>query len=183
MTKQELRKEYLKKRLTLSDSEYEHHNQQLAIKFFNHIDLTSVKKLHVFLPLVKNKEPNTWLLIHAIQNDFPAIEIIVPKAKLLGEMDHYVFKNEDQLVLNSWGIPEPVTGNLVSPVEIDLVIVPLLAFDQQFQRVGYGKGFYDRFLSQCRSDCKKIGLSFFEPVDKINDVDEYDFPLDDVIIG
>jgi 5-formyltetrahydrofolate cyclo-ligase len=64
---------------------------------------------------------------------------------------------------------------------IDLVFIPLLACDLQGNRVGYGKGFYDRFLSKCRYDVKKIGLSFFDPVDKIEDVNVFDIPLDECI--
>ena len=59
-----------------------------------------------------------------------------------------------------------------------MVLVPLLAFDSKGYRVGYGKGFYDRFLKQCRNDCVKIGLSYFEPIDAINDAGEFDVPLD-----
>jgi 5-formyltetrahydrofolate cyclo-ligase len=62
-----------------------------------------------------------------------------------------------------------------------LVFVPLLISDAQNYRVGYGKGFYDRFLSNCRKDCKKIGLNFFKPIAKINNIDQFDIALDDVI--
>jgi len=58
------------------------------------------------------------------------------------------------------------------------VLVPLLSFDKKGFRVGYGKGFYDRFLMQCKSDCIKIGLSYFDPIDVIDDADEFDVPLD-----
>ena len=61
--------------------------------------------------------------------------------------------------------------------EIDLVLVPLLAFDKNGYRVGYGKGYYDKFLSNCRPDVIKIGLSFFDAVDEIEDIDDYDLPL------
>ena len=59
-----------------------------------------------------------------------------------------------------------------------MVILPLLAFDQQGYRVGYGKGFYDKFLSGCREDCLKVGFSYFEPIETIDDCNEFDVPLD-----
>jgi 5-formyltetrahydrofolate cyclo-ligase len=80
--------------------------------------------------------------------------------------------------MNSWGITEPESGELVSPKCLDMVLVPLLVFDKQGKRVGYGKGFYDRFLSQCRSNVLKVGLSYFKPIEKIGDADTYDIPLD-----
>jgi 5-formyltetrahydrofolate cyclo-ligase len=57
------------------------------------------------------------------------------------------------------------------------VFIPLLAFDKSGHRVGYGAGYYDRFLSKCKPDCLKVGLSFFEPVDEISDADEFDVKL------
>jgi 5-formyltetrahydrofolate cyclo-ligase len=79
---------------------------------------------------------------------------------------------------NKYDIPEPIHGKIVPALEIDAVFIPLLGFDVNGNRVGYGKGFYDRFLSECRPDVVKIGLSFFDPVEKINDLNKYDIPLD-----
>ena len=72
---------------------------------------------------------------------------------------------------------EPAGGKPVSEDQIDVVIVPLLVFDEKGNRVGYGKGFYDRFLSRCREDVIKIGLSFFDAEKRIDDTDEFDIPL------
>mgnify|MGYP003575184065 FL=1 len=80
--------------------------------------------------------------------------------------------------MNEWGITEPVSGVEVLPEQLDIVLIPLLVYDKKGNRVGYGKGFYDRFLSECRSDAMKVGLSFFEPVDLISDANELDIPLD-----
>jgi 5-formyltetrahydrofolate cyclo-ligase len=79
---------------------------------------------------------------------------------------------------NEYNIPEPLDNEVAKPTLLDIVIVPVLAFDLEGNRVGYGKGFYDRYLKQCRKDCLKIGLSYFEPVDAIEDRDEFDVPLD-----
>jgi 5-formyltetrahydrofolate cyclo-ligase len=81
-------------------------------------------------------------------------------------------------ITNAYGIPEPKDGNEISPEQLDLVIVPLLCFDQLGNRVGYGKGYYDRFLKKCRKDCIKIGFSYFSPIERIEDINEFDVPLD-----
>ena len=84
----------------------------------------------------------------------------------------------DQFANSPWGIPEPVGGRVVEPVELDVVLIPLLAFDVNGHRVGYGKGFYDRYLAACRPDCLKIGISFFESLASIEDVEAHDIALD-----
>ena len=83
--------------------------------------------------------------------------------------------------LNSLEIPEPVGGIPVFTNELDMVIIPLLAFDNKGNRVGYGKGYYDRLLAECRNDCIKVGFSYFEPVDSIDDTNGHDIKLDYVI--
>ena len=79
---------------------------------------------------------------------------------------------------NKYGIDEPVDGIDMIPSEIDMVIVPLLSMDTMGNRVGYGKGYYDRFLKRCRKDCMKIGFSYFDPVDQIDDLNKFDVKLD-----
>jgi 5-formyltetrahydrofolate cyclo-ligase len=82
--------------------------------------------------------------------------------------------------LSEWGIPEPMpdSSQKVSPQKIDTVLLPLLVFDEKGNRVGYGKGFYDRFLTECRPEVQKIGLCLEEAVPLIEEVGEWDIPLD-----
>ena len=93
-------------------------------------------------------------------------------------MLHFLQDDEMFFEKNQYGIPEPTGGVAVRERDIDIVFIPLLAFDKSGNRVGYGKGYYDRFLSKCRKDVLKIGLSFFPPVDSIEDVDFFDKKLD-----
>jgi 5-formyltetrahydrofolate cyclo-ligase len=80
--------------------------------------------------------------------------------------------------VGEYGLLEPASGDIVDPASIDLVLVPLLILDTQGYRVGFGKGCYDKFLANCRPDCIKIGLSYFDPIEIIDDRDEFDVPLD-----
>ena len=93
-------------------------------------------------------------------------------------LKHYLLTDSTSLQKNRWNVPEPVDGLEVPLSKIDVVFVPLMAFDRKGNRVGYGKGFYDRFLSQCRSGVKKIGLSLFEAEEAIADVSNNDIALD-----
>ena len=176
MTKQELRKIYFQKRLALTDREYEQMSAKLCESFFAHVDLSGVRILHIFLPIKKNREPDTWLIIDRIKKEHPGIRITVPKITDTGAMESY-FLEENNLALSTWGIPEPKGGTLTDPAAIDLVVVPLLVVDKKGHRIGYGKGFYDRFLPQCSGNGKRIGLSFFDPIDEISGLFEHDLPL------
>jgi 5-formyltetrahydrofolate cyclo-ligase len=181
MTKQELRRLYLKKRRSLTDPAYQHLNLMLCNRFFETVDLSRIKVLHMFLPIVKNKEPDTWPIINQLKAQFPAIRISIPKVLENDSLSSYYYENPDQLTISAWGIPEPTRGTITDPQQIDAVLIPLLAFDKQGHRVGYGKGYYDKFLKSCRSDCSKIGLSFFPPETRIKNLITTDLPLDKVI--
>ncbi|MFK5968826.1 MAG: 5-formyltetrahydrofolate cyclo-ligase [Candidatus Marithrix sp.] len=154
-------------------------NKSLAIKnnFFNSFDLSEIQKLHVFLPI--SQEINTWLIIKEIFQNYPNISIVTSKSNLQNyTMESYYLDKNTQLENNRWNIPEPINARKCLDEEIDMILLPLLAFDQRGFRVGYGKGFYDRFLLKCHQDIIKIGLSKFEPVDQIDDINEYDIKMD-----
>ncbi len=173
MKKDELRKIYLAKRKALSEIDYAQKSKQLSDLFFLSVNLSAIEVLHIYLPIKEKREPDTWLIINRIQKEFPHIQLSVPKVEN-DTMENYFFEGLHQLKKNPWGILEPQQGILTPLEKIDLVIVPLLTFDLQGHRVGYGKGFYDRLLKECETDCKKIGLSLFEPVDRIEDSSSHD---------
>jgi 5-formyltetrahydrofolate cyclo-ligase len=182
MTKQELRQFYLQKRKALSEAEYAQLNFQLYQNFFSNIDLSFAKVLHTFLPILSKKEVDTWLIIDRIRREYPNIRISIPKVNSkTGELENFYFEGLHQLATNDWGIQEPKQGIPTESEKIDLVLVPLLAFDQSGHRVGYGKGYYDKFLFACKPYCKKIGLSLFTTEEKIDDINNSDIALDKCI--
>lgn len=182
MTKKALRKIYLQKRLELTEEDYRLANDQLSNNLFSSVDFSALSVLHTFLPIEKNREVDTWKIVDKIQKEFPHVRIAIPKINnQSSELEHYYYEGREQLENNTWEIPEPIKGVPASVEKIDAVLVPLLAFDKQGHRLGYGRGFYDRFLSQCRPDCLKIGLSFFGKAEEIEDISEKDIPLDRVI--
>src|SRR5690606_5404337 len=147
MTKQELRKIFLSKRRALSAETWQLLNTKLTERFFSDVDLTNVNVIHSFLSISKNKEPDTWPVIYQIQERYPTIRISLPRIDAkTGTLENFYFENSEQLKVNALGIPEPAYGNPTPISDIDIVIVPLLCFDAKGNRVGYGKGYYDRFL-------------------------------------
>jgi 5-formyltetrahydrofolate cyclo-ligase len=178
MTKNELRAYYRHLRTQLTPSEETDLNFGL-LDNFKRLEWQNVKFCHVFLPILKFHEPNTMLLISFLQEKFPTVQIVISKSNLQSNvMSHYLYDDKLALANNQWGILEPVEGIYVDEKSIDMVLVPLLISDKVGNRIGYGKGYYDRFLSLCRSDVKKVGLSFFEPIAIIEDIDPHDIPLD-----
>lgn len=179
MLKSELRKIYLEKQKLLSPAEREEKSEQIAVRFFQSFDLRRIKFLHGFLPIEKFNEIDTRLIFERLWREFPNVETLLPRVEFqTNEIKSLKFTRETNLARNAWQIDEPLDGEIVETTEIDLVLVPLLCFDFRGFRVGYGKGFYDRFLSRCRKDCKKIGLSYFMPVAEISDVNDFDVKLD-----
>jgi len=175
MLKAEIRKQALKERLLLNNAEYESLCEALLDKFKT-LDFSQIKTLHIFLPITEKKEPNTFLLIEWLNKNHPEIKIIVPKADFeTALMTNHEYLGIGDLKKNLYNILEPQKGSLHEG-EVDLVVIPLLAFDKQGYRVGYGKGFYDRFLQGINA--QKIGLSLSPVIEKIEDVNEHDIKLD-----
>jgi 5-formyltetrahydrofolate cyclo-ligase len=179
MTKSELRKLYLQKQKALSPEERAEKSRFIAERFFESFDLTSIRYLHCFIALEKFNEIDTLPIFQRVWQDHPDIATLVPRIEPEGyNLSHLHFKADTELVRNPWEISEPAHGTRVEPGRIDMVLAPLLAFDVRGHRAGYGKGFYDRFMAQCRPDCLKIGLSYFPPVAEIDDAGEHDIALD-----
>ncbi|WP_192822190.1 5-formyltetrahydrofolate cyclo-ligase [Rufibacter sp. LB8] len=177
-----LRKEYLARRKRLSAEELAQQSQQIADLFFAHYAPTQGGSVHTFLPIKKHHELDTWLIVRKLWAEFPQTQVVVPVANPVDfSMTHFHLNPDTGLQENRWGIPEPVNSLPVPESEMTTVLVPLLCFDQQGHRVGYGKGFYDRFLALIPASSQKIGLSLTPPVDVIDDAEASDFTLDAVI--
>lgn len=179
MLKSELRRIYLARQKAFSHIERTQKSELIGEKFFAHFDLSSINFLHCFLPIEKFNEINTHTILQKVRHQFPHVQTIVPRVNFTNNtMENLFFTHKTELAPNLWQISEPTHNETIETEKIDAVLVPLLCFDVRGFRVGYGKGFYDRFLQKCRPDCLKIGLSFFPPVEKIEDAQDFDVPLD-----
>ncbi len=175
-TKEELRPKYKALRKLLSENDIEEMSLAVANKTLT-LPIWEKTYFHIFLPITEHHEVNTEFILHLLSGKDK--EIIVSKADFsTRNMTHFLLTDNTKIKKNEYGIPEPVDGIEVPSTKIDVVFVPLLAFDKKGHRVGYGKGFYDKFLSECKPDTIKIGLSFFEPEELIADVFESDIKLD-----
>jgi 5-formyltetrahydrofolate cyclo-ligase len=154
----------------LSADEVARRSVELQKLLLENFKVAAWEWLHVFLPIPQQHEPDTWYIIHRIWEQSLPVQLAVPVVQPDGQtLRHYHLTPNTQLADNRWGIPEPVGAEEVLPLQFDAVLVPLLAFDEEGHRVGYGKGFYDRFLLDCRPDALRIGLSLEPAVPKIVD--------------
>jgi 5-formyltetrahydrofolate cyclo-ligase len=176
MQKKQLRSKYKALRAQLPESETEEISLAIANKLLM-LPIWEKTYFHIFLPIVEHKEVNTELILHLLLGKDK--EIIISKSDFeTRNMTHFLLTDSTKIKKNEYNIPEPVDGIEVPPNKIEVVFVPLLAFDKQGHRVGYGKGFYDVFLSKCQPETIKIGLSFFEAEELIADIYETDVKLD-----
>jgi len=175
MKKSALRKQANLLRAQLDAKAIQSLSNQLLTQF-SRLNFNGVKVLHIFLPIQEKNEPDTFLLIEWLRAHHPNIKIIVPKSDFSTFlMTHHVLGDHKELQKNAFNILEPQQGE-EHKGDIDLVILPLLAFDSRGYRAGYGKGFYDRFLQGM--DTLKVGLSLFDVSENIEDVNEHDLKLD-----
>lgn len=180
MTKKELRLKYKNLRIQLSENEIEEWSLQIANQII-HLDIWQHNFYHLFLPIEIQKEVNTEYILQVLAGKDK--NIVISKANFeTREMMHFLLTDTTKISKNAYGIPEPVeteiNGIEINSKKINVVFVPLLAFDKKGNRVGYGKGFYDKFLSECKPEVIKIGVSFFEPETLISDVLATDIQLD-----
>lgn len=176
MDKKELRKKYKALRQTLSEKEIEDKSLAIANQL---IQMKIWDKLyyHLFLTIAEQKEIDTEFILQVLAGKDKEIVLSKCEFSTLG-MIHYLLTDNTKIKKNSYNVPEPIDGIEVPDAKIDVVFVPLLAYDKEGNRVGYGKGFYDNFLSKCKPETIKVGLSFFPPEEIINGISENDVKLD-----
>ncbi len=174
--KEQLREKYKAQRKLLTPEQIDDFSIKIANKSLA-LDIWQLEYYHLFLPIEKHKEINTTYLLQILQGRDK--QIVLSSSDFESKtMSHLLLTDNTRITVNAMGIPEPQNGLPVSSETIDVVFIPLLAYDTRGNRIGYGQGFYDRFLGQCRRDIIKVGLSFFEPEEILIDSEKFDIPLD-----
>ena len=183
MDKKVLRSKYKVLRQSLTQEEIEDKSLAIANQLLRMDTVPSGRLVwdklyyHLFLTIEEQKEINSEYMLQILAGKDKEIVISKCEFATLG-MTHFLLTDNTKIKKNSYNVPEPVDGLEVPDAKIDVVFVPLLAYDKQGNRVGYGKGFYDNFLSKCKPETIKIGLSFFPPEEKIEDISANDVKLD-----
>ena len=179
MKKDDIRAFYKAKRSALSPQSKSKMDDLLLIKFQQLlIDIPSLLMTYSPIKVLNEFDPQIITDYCYFKNPGQQLFYPVTMESEMGPLIRSVIVEDETIFeTNKYGIEEPIDGIDMFPSEIDLVIAPLISFDKKGNRVGYGKGYYDRFLKQCRKDCVKIGFSYFEPVDQVEDINKYDVKL------
>ncbi|RED50488.1 5-formyltetrahydrofolate cyclo-ligase [Seonamhaeicola aphaedonensis] len=175
MTKAELRKKYKALRNNLSLNDVDERSMLIANQLLK-LPIWDYSFYHIFLSIEEQKEVNTEYILSILSGKDK--NIVVSKSDFENrQMTHFLLTDNTKIKKNHYNIPEPIDGIEISNQNIDAVFIPLLAFDKRGNRVGYGKGFYDLFLANCKPKTIKIGLSFFDAEEVITDIFEGDIKL------
>ena len=177
MNKNDIRKIALEQRLNFSLREINNSSRVIKSKLFNQFDFNNINLVHIFLPIIEKGEINTWLIVAEIFKSYNHVKILIPKI-YKDKLKHYLYNSNTSLKRNHFGVYEPTTKvEFTNISEIDIIIIPLLAFDKNGNRVGYGKGYYDKFLVKCNKSLK-VGICLEESISNINDANKHDIKLD-----
>jgi len=174
MDKTQFRKKYKELRKQLSQEILAEFSLEIANKALQ-LPIWEGNYYHIFLSIAEKKEVDTQFLLHILQGRDKSIVVSKTNFKTI-ELDHFLLQEHTRLAISNYGIPEPVEGLEVAAGQLDVIFIPLLAFDKRGNRIGYGKGFYDKFLSKCSQKAVFVGLSLFEPEDSIPTT-PHDVPL------
>ncbi|MCM4171212.1 5-formyltetrahydrofolate cyclo-ligase [Arenibacter sp. TNZ] len=174
MLKKDLRLIYSERRKNLTSEKISDLSLSLANLLLK-LPIWNYSYYHLFLSITEKKEVDTNFIMSILQGKDK--NILLPKMLDNQNLINFLLTDNTALKKNAWNIPEPIDGIEVSNDKIDVVFIPLMAFDLEGNRVGYGKGFYDVLLQKCRPDVIKVGLSLFEAEEKILDIYPHDIPL------
>ena len=175
MLKKEIRKKYKELRNSYSQQEIDLLSMNCFAVLQENFSLKN-KNVGVFLPISNSNEPNTFLLLN--QFDLPRSNFYAPISNNEScEMDFFKIESCNNLTKGAYGILEPPIKTLIQPSDLDVVLIPLLAFNLQGHRIGYGKGFYDRYFNRTNKEIVKIGISLFDSMEIIEDINPLDVPM------
>jgi 5-formyltetrahydrofolate cyclo-ligase len=182
--KKELRTELLQKRMELSPEKVTLYSRQIFERWRNRFSLKRVGFFHVFQSMPQKHEVQTKDFMDFVRERHPQVHLVVPVVDNINKVLRHAYVHEDvEMRVNRWGIPEPhMAVDFIHPMQMDVVIVPLLGFDDRGHRLGYGAGYYDRFLALTRPACMKVGLCFeCGHLSKPLPSEPHDIPLDFVV--
>lgn len=176
--KQELRQRLLEKRSELTKEEYTRKSAQIIRRLKGEPEFKKAHTIHCYVSINERNEVNTRPLIKALL----AAErnVVIPVTNFdSGILTHVYLNRFSDLKKNEWGVPEPIRGEEADTDDLDLVIVPMAGGDYDKNRIGYGKGFYDRFLQQV--GCPAVGLLFERCLVDTVPTGKFDVPLDKLV--
>lgn len=176
--KERIRNKLLERRQQLEETDYLAKSQTIIDTLQCQPEFEQAETVHCYVSMNERREVNTHQLIKKMLSEDK--KVVVPRTEFsTGELSHFYLENFDDLIENKWGVLEPKSGKKANLVDLNLIIVPMAGGDKKKNRIGYGKGFYDRFLNKVTAPA--IGLLFEDCLLKKIPVEKFDVPLDKFI--
>ena len=167
--KKEQRREVLAKRQQLSNQQRHEKSNRIVEQLLPY--LKEKKCVGIYMPLLEEVDVSSLLFIYD--------SLGVPKVRNKEDMDFFLIQSALEVKEGVFHVLEPTTNIWIDPKDFEVIIVPMVGFDRNKHRIGYGKGYYDRYLKQTKA--LKIGVAFeCQSIDKI-DIDENDIKMDMII--
>ncbi|UCS94825.1 5-formyltetrahydrofolate cyclo-ligase [Echinicola marina] len=176
--KAELRRRYKEKRKSLGAQKRAEYSRKIVDQVQKYLEAQNrFQHFHLFLPIEKLFEIDTFLLLESLIKEGKQVYTSISDFDS-GNLMSVKIDSATTFILDEWGIPVPNEVIKIDDEVLEVVFVPLLAYDLKGNRIGYGKGFYDKFLSGLSPKVLKIGLSYFLPEVSISALEEHDVALD-----
>lgn len=173
--KDQLRKRALIERSQLKNEIIEELSKKISENLFRNFNLERLN-VHLFYPISERKEVNTW----HIHNKLNRRDKIFTSAynNDSEEWECVSFNHDTEFRKGKFNVPFPIEHEKKVFESIDIIFIPLLVFDRNGQRIGYGKGIYDSILNLTKKNCIKVGLSLTECSNVLIDFQDHDVALD-----
>ena len=146
----------------------------ICVEVKKHLTVSNARVVALFSPL--GYEIDVWPLVESLSG---AVSVVLPRVE--GDVMNFYCYNKNSMAIGSFGINEPQNGFAVAPYEIDAVIVPGLAFTKSGARMGRGKGYYDKYMSQSDFSALKIGVCYSEQLVPEIPLESHDVMMDVLI--
>lgn len=179
-SKEALRDRLRRRRSRISESDYSAYSSKIMATLRQQREYRSAHVIHCYVSMNDRREVDTHSLIKAMIGE--GREVVVPVTHSEDRtLSHFALSSFDELAPSKWGVLEPgaKVDNKRTPPDLELVVVPMVGGDEQGHRIGYGGGFYDRFLNNVQ--CPAIGLCFEQNMVPSLPTGDHDVPLDKII--
>lgn len=175
LDKSTLRAQIKHQRSQITHQVWKEWSRKITERVLQNEKVESAESIHCYVSMNSRNEVDTHLMIQSLLEHNKMVYIPVMNQET-NELQHAALSDVDALVPNEWGVPEPVNQDNVPIISPNIIIVPLLAADRNGNRLGYGKGYYDRFLASVSA--LKIGVVFDQFILNTIPVEPHDVPLD-----
>ncbi len=174
--KKVVRKTILQYRKLLDREIFDQRNESVLTNISQLVVEKKVNCVHSFLPIEKNREVNTWPIIGAMRK--LNVRAVLSATDFQRQtMSHFWDDDSLEFENDQFGIPTPINGKQANLAQVDMVLIPLLAADRTGNRIGYGKGYYDRLLSGMNPKVWKVGLTLGPVFDHFSFAEPHDINL------